>query len=97
VREGTTIMRVEAFVMGVGLAAAPLMAAPATHAYPGQYGTNCEMNQYAAVFCDGNVQPNGGWTRCYPVPQSPNYQCWWYDPANPPTLPLGQPNHHIDS
>jgi hypothetical protein len=90
-------MRAKAFVMGLGIAAATLIVAPAAQAYPGPYGGNCETTQQGAVFCDGNVQPNGGWTRCYPIPQSVNYQCLWYDPAAPPTQPLGQPNHHIDA
>jgi hypothetical protein len=44
-----------------------------------------------ALYCDGPVQPNGGWTRCV---ETPIFQCYHYDPANPP-LKIGQPDHHI--
>jgi hypothetical protein len=90
-------MKINAFLVGLGIAAATLMAAPTAHGYPGSYGTNCETNQLGVVFCDGIVQPDGTWVRCNPVPQSLNYQCWSHDPVSPPSLPLFQPNHHIDS
>ncbi|WP_443677838.1 CDGP domain-containing protein [Mycobacterium parmense] len=55
--------------------------------------TNCESAFNGTMWCDGPIRPDGTWARCFAV--SGTQRCFMYDPANPPTLPLGQPNHHI--
>lgn len=88
-------MKINAFLVGLGIAA-PLMGVPTAHAYPGDPpGANCETNALGAFYCDGPLQPDGSWTRCVEVYQAPIYHsCYHYDPAQPP-LKLGQPDHHI--
>ena len=103
-------MKISAFLVGLGVAAATLTAAPTAHANPGDPpGTNCETNLLGALYCDGPVQLDGSWTRCVDVSPQPVYgspqgqwngwttpfhQCYHYDPAQPP-VKLGQPDHHI--
>ena len=73
-------------------AAATLTCAPTAHAYPGDPpGANCETVLLGALYCDGPVQPNGGWTRCV---ETPIFQCYHRDPAAPP-VKIGEPDHHI--
>ncbi|MDT5233976.1 MAG: hypothetical protein QOJ56_4987 [Mycobacterium sp.] len=78
--------------LGLGIAAATLLGVPAAHAYPGDPpGANCETVPLGALYCDGPVQPNGGWTRCV---ETPIFQCYHHDPAAPP-VKIGEPDHHI--
>lgn len=95
--------------MGLGVASATLVAAPTAQAVPSMVdGVYCEANAVTTVlFCDKPMQPDGSWIRCfgfYPLASYGDYRsiavgnnCFRYDPAAPPSLPLGQPNHHIDS
>jgi hypothetical protein len=103
-------MKINAFLVGLGIAAATPMGVSTAHAYPGDSpGANCESNALGALYCDGPVQPDGSWTRCVDVGQqpvfggpqgqlngvtSPYHSCYHYDPAQPP-VKLGQPDHHI--
>lgn len=92
-------------IMMVAVAAAVALApqANADPVVPGMQ-TNCESGFNGTVWCDGPVKPDGRWARCFSVAPSWTPQgayvagaqrCFAYDPANPPGLPLGQPNHHI--
>lgn len=89
-------MKINAFLAGLGIAAAMPMGVPIARAYPGDPpGANCESNALGALYCDGPLQPDGSWTRCVDVTQPPAYHsCYHYDPAQPP-LKLGQPDHHV--
>jgi hypothetical protein len=101
-------MRINALLVLLGIASATLVAAPAAHAVPAMVkGTYCELNETTNVlFCDRPLQPDGSWIRCFGFFAGSPYDyrfigvgndCFRYDPAAPPTLPLGQPNHHVDA
>ncbi len=70
----------------------PAATGASAHDYPGDPpGANCETVPLGALYCDGPVQPNGGWTRCV---ETPIFQCYHRDPTAPP-VKIGEPDHHI--
>jgi hypothetical protein len=102
-------MKINAFLVAMGIGAAALVGVPTAQAVPSMVnGIYCEANPITTVlFCDRPMQPDGSWIRCYgfyPFAAYGDYSsigvgnnCYRYDPAAPPSLPIGQPNHHIDS
>lgn len=78
--------------LGLGIVAATLIGVPTAHAYPGDPpGANCETVLLGALYCDGPIQPSGGWTRCV---ETPIFECYHREPAAPP-VKIGEPDHHI--
>jgi hypothetical protein len=82
-------------VAGVVAGTALLGVVPRASADPVVPGmqSNCESGFNGTLWCDGPIRPDGTWAGCFAVEAT--QRCFMYNPANPPGLPLGQPNHHI--
>lgn len=73
----------------------------------------CEVNMLGAQYCDGPIQADGTWKRCWTVQASyyptfggaPGFgvspaagNCYQVDPAVPwPVVPIGQPQYYINA